>query len=425
MSKFVCNVQKFKGGQLYGMDIHIQRKTENHSNKDIDVSRSNLNYELVNGQQNQHYFTAVKKRIEQGYTGKKELRKDATLACGVLISSDKQFFEKLTAEQERQFFQTAYEHLCETYGKENIISAKVHKDETTPHLHAIVVPLTKDGRLTAKELFDRKALTALHNNIPKKLKERGFNIERGEKNANVKRMETDEWKRIQKQNQVTVKINPDDTVPRVLEKTLLNKIVETPEQVAERLNAKYIEPLTAELSDLKTDIAVQKVADERKQFAKSMAKSSEDDFAKLYFKVKSFGTNHVQNVLEKCVQMIEKMNTEKQQKDSLAEQEKQAQQAQKEQAKQADLYGGKDNLYQVMDFDKAPHNFEDNGKESFYVVLRSIANNQTIVKWGDKIKDTVEKLALRMGDFVRLKGEELEKAQRIEEPKQKTGGMKL
>lgn len=109
----------------------------------------------------------------------------------------------------------------------------------------------------------------------------------------------------------------------------------------------------------------------------------------------------------------------------MAEQEKQAQQAQKEQARQADLYGSKDELYQVMDFDKAPHNFEENSSMSFYVVLRSIANNQNVVKWGDKIKDTVEKLALRMGDFVRLKGEELEKAQRIEEPKQKTGGMKL
>lgn len=425
MSKFVCNVQKFKGGQLYGMDIHIQRKTENHSNKDIDISRSNLNYELVSGQQNQHYFTAVKKRIEQGYTGKKELRKDATLACGVLISSDKQFFEKLTAEQERQFFQTAYEHLCETYGKENIISAKVHKDETTPHLHAIVVPLTKDGRLTAKELFDRKALTALHNNIPKKLKERGFNIERGEKNANVKRIETDEWKRIQKQNQVTVKINPDDTVPRVLKKTLLNKIVETPEQVAERLNAKYIEPLTAELSDLKTDIAVQKVADERKQFAKSMAKSSEDDFAKLYFKVKSFGTNHVQNVLEKCVQMIEKMNAEKQNQDRIAEKEKQVRTTNKLELKNIAMHGGAEGLYQVMDFDKAPYNFEENGRMSFYITLRSIADNKPVVQWGEKIKNAVEKLALRIGDFVRFNGEELEKAQRIEEPKQKKGGMKL
>lgn len=96
MSKFVCNVAKFKGGQLYGMDIHIQRKTENHSNKDIDLERSKLNYELVNGFQNQHYFTAVKNRIEQGYLGQKQLLKDATVAVGVLVSSDKKFFEELT-----------------------------------------------------------------------------------------------------------------------------------------------------------------------------------------------------------------------------------------------------------------------------------------------------------------------------------------
>ncbi|WP_163598240.1 MobV family relaxase, partial [Moraxella catarrhalis] len=221
MSKLVCNFDKYKGVQLYGMDIHIQRKTDNHSNKDIDLSRKHLNYELVAEHQNEHYYTRAKNRIEQGYTGKRKIRKDGVWTGNVIISSDQEFFKKLTPEQEREFFKTAYDFYCEKYGKENVISAMVHKDETTPHLHLLIVPLTKDGRLCAKELFDREALRSFHDIIAKRLQQRGFNIERGERNAKVKRIETDEYKRLKKDNQVTVKINPNDTVATVLEKKLI------------------------------------------------------------------------------------------------------------------------------------------------------------------------------------------------------------
>lgn len=403
MSKFVCNVAKFKGGQLYGMDIHIQRKTENHSNKDIDVSRSHLNYELVeNGHKFQftdHYYSAVKKRIEQGYTGDKALRKDATLACGVLISSDKQFFDGLTPEKEREFFQTAYEYLCEKYGAENIISAKVHKDETTPHLHAIVVPLTKDGRLTAKELFDRNALTALHNDIPQKLKQRGFNIERGERNAQVKRMETDEWKRLKKDNQVTVKINPNDTVARVLEKRIIGAdITETPEQVAQRLQKKYINPLTEEITNLRTDIAVKNINDKRIEHSKKFAKSSEDQFTDLYYKVKEFGVTHVKNVLEKISAVVDKMNGEKRLQNAMEQQAKEQQREQKQRENLINSYGGASGLYQLIDCDFAPLNFEKNGEKSYYITLKSTENDTTKMLWGNNLCD----LGLKTGDFVRF-----------------------
>ncbi len=90
----------------------------------------------------------------------------------------------------------------------------VHKDETTPHLHLLIVPLTKDGRLCAKELFDRETIRSFHDTIPKLLQQRGFDIERGKKNANVKRMETDKFKRIREQNKLSISINPNDVEPQ-------------------------------------------------------------------------------------------------------------------------------------------------------------------------------------------------------------------
>lgn len=392
MSKLVCNVGKSKGVQLYGMDIHIQRKTDNHSNKDIDLSRKDLNYELVTEHQNEHYYTRAKNRIEQGYTGKKKIRKDGVWTANIIISSDSEFFKKLTPEQEREFFKTAYDFYCEKYGKENVISAMVHKDETTPHLHLLIVPLTKDGRLCAKELFDRETIRSFHDTIPKLLQQRGFDIERGKKNAKVKRMETDEFKRIREQNKLSISINPNDVEPQ--KDGLFKK--EPPEEVAQRLTQKYVKPLTEEITNLRTDIAVKNINDERIKHSKKFAKSSEDQFTDLYYKVKEFGTEHIKNVLEKITAIIDKMNGEKQQQ---IEREKLAKEQQRERQARENLinsYGGASGLYQLVDCDFAPLNFEKNGEKSYYITLKSAENDTTKMLWGNHLCD----LGLKTGDFV-------------------------
>lgn len=49
--------------------------------------------------------------------------------------------------------QDIYKFCCREFGKENIVSFIVHLDELNPHAHAVVVPITPDGRLSAKEMF--------------------------------------------------------------------------------------------------------------------------------------------------------------------------------------------------------------------------------------------------------------------------------
>lgn len=405
MSKFVCNVAKFKGGQLYGMDIHIQRKTENHSNKDIDLERSKLNYELVNGFQNQHYFTAVKNRIEQGYLGQKQLRKDATVAVGVLVSSDKKFFEELTEEQEKDFFKTAYGYLCEKYGKDNIISAKVHKDETTPHLHAIVVPLTKDGRLSAKELFDRKALTALHKEIPEVLKQKGFNIERGE-SSNKKHLETSEFKKIRDENKVTAEIKADELILLKKGEDGKKEIFETHQDLADRLNQKYLKPLADELTELKTERSIREKTDNATKYARTFSKERENEFIELYHSLKEFGEKHVATVLEKLQDLVSKLNTEK--RNELARQEKQRkiELEKKHQNNLFALYGGDSNLYQLLDYGKSNYEFKENGELSFYVALK---NKQGEIKflWGMEFQNEIKNF--KIDEIVRLNGSKIEK----------------
>ena len=76
MSMIVARMQKMKAGNLVGIGNHNQRKTKNHSNKDIDHLLSSLNYDLVNRVEN--YKTDIEKFINENKSTARAFRKDAT-----------------------------------------------------------------------------------------------------------------------------------------------------------------------------------------------------------------------------------------------------------------------------------------------------------------------------------------------------------
>ena len=97
-------------------------------------------------------------------------------------------------ERKNDFFEESYEFLAERYGRENIVYAMVHKDEKTPHMHVGFVPITDDGRLSAKEFFGgKKLLKELQDEFHKHVKERGFDLERGV-SSDKKHIETARFK---------------------------------------------------------------------------------------------------------------------------------------------------------------------------------------------------------------------------------------
>ena len=105
MSMVAARMQKMKAGNLTGIGNHNQRKTENHSNPDIDIDRSNLNYELVH--QTENYKTDIQAFINENKASSRAVRKDAVLVSEWIITSDTIFFEALTPEQTRSFFEEA------------------------------------------------------------------------------------------------------------------------------------------------------------------------------------------------------------------------------------------------------------------------------------------------------------------------------
>lgn len=200
---YVLHTIKLKSKDIKGMNIHNERKFEKSSNLDIDRDLSRLNYELHDRDDSISYEKQVKSIISEKYVGRK-LRDNTTYAVSIVISSGKEFFEGMSQEKEKEFFQANYDLIAEKYGKENIVSAKVHKDEKTPHMHLILVPFTKDNRLSAKELFDRNNLRELQD-FAKKLQEKGFDIERGmDAEGKNKHLETKLFKEIDKLHEVAL-----------------------------------------------------------------------------------------------------------------------------------------------------------------------------------------------------------------------------
>ena len=103
MSYLVARMQKMKAPNLIGLGNHNQRKTDNHSNKEIDVSRSNLNYDLVNRTDN--YKTDIQQFINDNKSSSRAVRKDAVLINEWIITSDNQFFKDKDSKEIKDYFE--------------------------------------------------------------------------------------------------------------------------------------------------------------------------------------------------------------------------------------------------------------------------------------------------------------------------------
>lgn len=193
MSYLVCHFGKYKSGNVFGLQKHNQRENENYSNNDIDKARIALNYDLIN-QGNINYSKKIKTIIEANRASQRAIRKDATVYCECIVSSDSSFFERLTEDKQKKFFEVALDYLKNKIGAEFFVSANVHFDETTPHMHVGFVPIIENS-LSAKKLIDRKFLREVQEQLPARLKNHGFEIERGIEGSKRKHKDTKELKK--------------------------------------------------------------------------------------------------------------------------------------------------------------------------------------------------------------------------------------
>ncbi|HDR6248348.1 mob protein [Bacillus cereus] len=166
----MAHVQKYTRGNVQGLSIHWDRKTENHSNQDIDNERSHLNYDLC--EKEGDTLSRMNDRLNEVHC----LNRKDVKVCADWVVTLPESLKDTSEKEQREFFEKTYEFLANRYGGEkNVLSANVHNDETRPHMHFAFIPVVWDKKklrekVSAKEVLTRKELKTFHQDLDKFLK---------------------------------------------------------------------------------------------------------------------------------------------------------------------------------------------------------------------------------------------------------------
>lgn len=171
----MAHVMKHTKAVCGHMFAHYDRKAEHISNENVDSSLTHLNYNLAAQQQPLEQGEFLRKRCSEV---KLQNRKDVNVMCSWVLTKPKELPEEKTDE----FFKSSYDFLAERYGRQNIVSAYVHMDENSPHMHFAFVPVAEDRKkggfkVSAKEVINRQDLQSFHTDLQAHLEQSlGINV---------------------------------------------------------------------------------------------------------------------------------------------------------------------------------------------------------------------------------------------------------
>lgn len=171
----VVHMMKIKSGAVGGIQSHNNREHEPKTNPDVDMSRSEDNYDLISCD---NYKRSIKEKLSSLVESNRAVRKDAVVVCNFIVTSDNETMDALGADRQREFFQDSVKWFSDRYGADRVLNATVHMDETTPHLHIGVMPITQDGRLSAKAIFTKTEMKAIQTEFARDVGEK-YGLERG------------------------------------------------------------------------------------------------------------------------------------------------------------------------------------------------------------------------------------------------------
>ena len=206
MSYAIVRNEKLTRAEINGKGTHNDRKAKNHTNKDIDPTRTHLNYYIKKNKltYTKEFDKYMKENNLQGH-----LRSNSIIMCQMVFTSDQAFFDKIGEKETKRYFNECYKFICnyKSLGEKNIISAVVHLDEGSPHMHLMFVPVVhtkdKDGnnidKICSRDFWKgrdsyRKLQDAYFNHV----KSKGFDLERGMfvEDTNRKHYTVEEYKKI-------------------------------------------------------------------------------------------------------------------------------------------------------------------------------------------------------------------------------------
>ena len=188
MSYAIIRNEKLTRAQAMGAYKHNERKTKNHSNKNIDSSKTELNYYL---KKNELSYIKEFDKIKEKYDLKGQIRSNSNIMCEMVFTSDQKFFDEIGYEESKRYFKESFDFICKykNLGEQNIVSAVIHMDEDTPHMHLLFIPVVhttdkqgnKIDKVCCRDFWRGKnSYRDLQNSYFKHVSEKGFELERGE-----------------------------------------------------------------------------------------------------------------------------------------------------------------------------------------------------------------------------------------------------
>ena len=187
MSYAIVRNDKLTRADVNGSYIHNDRRSKGHTNKNIDPTRTHLNFYF---KKNKLTYLKEFDKLRKERDLKGSIRSNSIIMCEMMFTSDQEFFDKIGEEETRRYFEECYKFVCnyKKLGEENILSAVVHLDEDTPHMHLVFVPVihTKDKegkdieKICARDFWKgRDSYRQLQNAFYEHVKSKGFELERG------------------------------------------------------------------------------------------------------------------------------------------------------------------------------------------------------------------------------------------------------
>ena len=173
----ILRFAKYKGPEIGNIEAHNERTKEKYaSNPDVDISRSKYNFHLI--EPKRKYRAEAERQIKEAGC---RTRSDSVRVVEALVTATPEFFQGKKKSEIRAYFQEALAFLQQNQAPKTIISAVVHMDEKTPHMHLSFVPLSADGRLSAKEIVgNKKKLTQWQDKFWEHMVRKYPDLERGE-----------------------------------------------------------------------------------------------------------------------------------------------------------------------------------------------------------------------------------------------------
>lgn len=185
----ICNMKKLHHDDIPPVEKENERD-ENYvgSNKNIDHFRTGNNYRFI--EREQSYLSYAKQRAKEAGA---RIKKDSVLISSMLVSASPEFFKGMPPELVREYFAMCYRFFRDRYGEENIVSAVVHTDETTPLMHLNIVPIYQGHRLCCKHLFEREPLRKLQTDIYEQVG-KYWGLERGKQGSQAEHLDVMDYK---------------------------------------------------------------------------------------------------------------------------------------------------------------------------------------------------------------------------------------